>query len=62
MIETVQTLLNEFTARNSDRRLQIFEVKSEKSKQGDSVSLSGRILEEADFNELCAILESLAFR
>jgi hypothetical protein len=57
MIETVQTLLNEFAAHNSDRRLQLFDVKAE-SGEGDWVSLSGRILEEADYNELRIALES----
>ena len=57
MIETVQTLLNEFAARNSDRRLKVFDVRAE-SGEGDWVSLSGRILEEADYNELRAALEN----
>lgn len=57
MIETVQALLNEFAACNSDRRLKIFDVKAG-SGEGDWVSLSGRILEQADYNDLRNALES----
>jgi hypothetical protein len=57
MPDAVQLFLNDFARRIGDRRLNVFDVKAEEEMPGQ-VGLSGRILDEAFFNELRSSLES----
>ena len=54
MSEPVQTLLDEFAARNADHRLQLFEVSIEK-KEGDCLWLGGRILDQAGLEDFLSV-------
>ncbi len=57
MIETVQSILNEFSSSQSDTRVHVFEVRAECG-EGGWVALNGRVLDEEVMNVLRTTLEA----